>query len=64
MDEPGRFVDEPPQEQYQRTLQAPPDWHAVAAFTPRAATLERVLDFVLAGLWAIALFVAGAALFW
>lgn len=46
------------------TVQVIQDWRARMLYSPRQTRAERILDYSLPVLWALALFVAAAAIFW
>jgi hypothetical protein len=54
-----------PDDLYQTTRQMASTWRGRIVFVPSPSLRERLVDYLLPGvLWAIALVVAGAAMFW
>lgn len=53
-----------PEEEFHRTLQITSNWRGRMLFARPPSMRQRLLDYLVPVLWALALFVAGAAIFW
>jgi hypothetical protein len=53
-----------PEEEYRTTLQMTSNWRGRMLFARRPSMRQRLLDYLVRVLWALALIVAGTAIFW
>jgi hypothetical protein len=53
-----------PDEEYHTTLQITSNWRGRMLFTRPPGMRQRVLEYLVPVLWALALVVAGTAIFW
>jgi hypothetical protein len=60
----GRCLVAKPEEEYHTTLQTTSNWRARMVFMRPPSLRQRLLDYLVPTLWALALVVAGVAIFW